>query len=62
MVFPFPRQDELAGSRTVVLNCMALSTPHAVFPAVAQQLGLPGAGREALRRLEKELTAAGPML
>uniref|UniRef100_A0A8B9DRY9 Cell division cycle 6 n=1 Tax=Anser cygnoides TaxID=8845 RepID=A0A8B9DRY9_ANSCY len=55
-------QDELAGSRTVVLNCMALSTPHAVFPAVAQQLGLPGAGREALRRLEKELTAAGPML
>ncbi|XP_040392668.1 cell division control protein 6 homolog [Cygnus olor] len=55
-------QDELAGSRTLVLNCMALSTPHAVFPAVAQQLGLPGAGREALRRLEKELTAAGPMV
>ncbi|NXK57212.1 CDC6 protein, partial [Chauna torquata] len=58
-------QDELAGSRTVILNCMSLSSSHAVFPAVAEQLGLPAAraaGREIVRRLEKELTAQGPMV
>ena len=42
---------------------MSLSSPQAVFPAVAQQLGLPVAtGREGVRRLEKQLTAAGPMV
>ncbi|NWH79239.1 CDC6 protein, partial [Piaya cayana] len=56
-------QDELAKSKTIVLNCMALSSPQGVFPAVAQQLGLPVAtGREGLRRLEKQLTAQGPMV
>lgn len=58
-------QDELAGSRSAVLNCMALSSAHAVFPAVAEQLGLPTAGagsRELARRLERALTAKGPML
>ncbi|NXV98042.1 CDC6 protein, partial [Calonectris borealis] len=56
-------KDELAGSKTVVLNCMSLSSPQGVFPAVAQQLGLPAAaGREGMRRLEKQLTAQGPMV
>ncbi|NWU99771.1 CDC6 protein, partial [Upupa epops] len=57
-------QDELAGSKTIVLNCMALGSPGSVFPAVAQELGLPGAsGREGVRRLEKKLTAQqGPMV
>ncbi|NXJ08069.1 CDC6 protein, partial [Odontophorus gujanensis] len=58
-------QDELAGIRSAVLNCMALSSAHAVFPAVAEQLGLPTAGvggRELTRRLERALTAKGPML
>lgn len=58
-------KDELAGSRSAVLNCMALSSAHAVFPAVAEQLGLPTAGaggRELTRRLERALTAEGPML
>uniref|UniRef100_A0A8C3L8A8 Cell division control protein n=1 Tax=Chrysolophus pictus TaxID=9089 RepID=A0A8C3L8A8_CHRPC len=58
-------EDELAGSRSAVLNCMALSSAHAVFPAVAEQLGLPTAGaggRELARRLEQALTAKGPML
>ncbi|KAK4808729.1 hypothetical protein QYF61_023197 [Mycteria americana] len=56
-------KDELAGSKTVVLNCMSLSSPQGVFPAVAQQLGLPAAaGREGVRRLEKQLTARGPMV
>ncbi|XP_030821892.1 cell division control protein 6 homolog [Camarhynchus parvulus] len=56
-------KDKLAGSRTVVLNCMALGSPHSVFPALAQQLGLPVAsGRERIRSLEKHLTAQGPMV
>ncbi|NWZ12812.1 CDC6 protein, partial [Agelaius phoeniceus] len=56
-------KDKLAGSRTVVLNCMALGSPHSVFPALAQQLGLPMAtGRERIRSLEKHLTAQGPMV
>ncbi|KAM9255151.1 cell division control protein 6 homolog [Cariama cristata] len=56
-------KDELAGSKTIVLNCMSLSSPPGVFPAVAQQLGLPvAAGREGVRRLEKQLTSQGPMV
>ncbi|NXJ58458.1 CDC6 protein, partial [Spizaetus tyrannus] len=56
-------KDELTGSKTIVLNCMSLSSPQGVFPAVAQQLGLPAAaGREGVRRLEKQLTAQGPMV
>ncbi|NXM04407.1 CDC6 protein, partial [Tyrannus savana] len=56
-------KDELARSRTVVLNCMALGSPHGVFPALAQHLGLPTAtGREQIRSLEKHLTAQGPMV
>jgi len=42
---------------------MALSSPHGVFPAAAQRLGLPGTtGRGAARDLEKLLTAQGPMV
>ncbi|XP_054137637.1 cell division control protein 6 homolog [Melozone crissalis] len=56
-------KDKLAGSRTVVLNCMALGSPQSIFPALAQQLGLPVAtGRERIRSLEKHLTAQGPMV
>ncbi|XP_009079412.1 PREDICTED: LOW QUALITY PROTEIN: cell division control protein 6 homolog, partial [Acanthisitta chloris] len=64
------RRDELAGSRTVVLNCMALGSPQGIFPAVAQHLGLKkrprgrpmATGMESVRRLEKHLTAKGPMV
>ncbi|NXP04192.1 CDC6 protein, partial [Thinocorus orbignyianus] len=60
---PVSRQDELNGSKTIVLNCMALGSPQGVFPAVGQQLGVPVAtGREGIRRLEKQLTARGPMV
>ncbi|XP_065507309.1 LOW QUALITY PROTEIN: cell division control protein 6 homolog [Caloenas nicobarica] len=57
-------KDELARSKTIVLNCMSLSSPQGVFPVVAQQLGLPAAaGRDGVRRLEKQLTTAqGPMV
>ena len=42
---------------------MSLSSPQSVFPAVAQELGLPAAaGRDGVRRLEKHLTAQGPMV
>ncbi|NXD71261.1 CDC6 protein, partial [Eolophus roseicapillus] len=56
-------KDELAGSKTIVLNCMSLRSPACVFPSLAQALGLPAAtGREGLRSLEKRLTAPGPMV
>ncbi|NXX73650.1 CDC6 protein, partial [Urocolius indicus] len=56
-------KDELTKSKTILLNCMSLNSPQGVFHAVAQQLGLPVAtGREGLRRLEKHLTAQGPMV
>ncbi|XP_008503991.1 cell division control protein 6 homolog [Calypte anna] len=56
-------KDELARSKTIVLNCMSLSSPQGIFPAVGQQLGLPVAtGREGLRKLEAKLTAQGPMV
>ncbi|XP_054252818.1 cell division control protein 6 homolog [Indicator indicator] len=56
-------KGDLAGSKTIILNCMALSSPAGIFPALAQELGLPGAtGREGMRRLEKKLTAQGPMV
>ncbi|KAM6108002.1 cell division control protein 6 homolog [Pterocles gutturalis] len=56
-------QDELAGSKAIVLNCMSLRSPQSVFPTIAQRLGLPATpGREGLRRLEQRLTAPGPMV
>ncbi|XP_025897203.1 cell division control protein 6 homolog [Nothoprocta perdicaria] len=57
-------QGELASSKTVVLNCMSLSSSQGVFAAVASQLGLqPRApARELARQLEQQLTAKGPMV
>uniref|UniRef100_A0A8C0H7S1 Cell division control protein n=1 Tax=Chelonoidis abingdonii TaxID=106734 RepID=A0A8C0H7S1_CHEAB len=56
-------QNELLGSKTIVLNCMSLSSSQAVFPAIAEQMGQQGApkvsGRELVRKLEKQLTAQG---
>ncbi|NXS52442.1 CDC6 protein, partial [Brachypteracias leptosomus] len=56
-------KDELSGSKTIVVNCMSLSSPQSVFPVLAQELGLPSAtSRDSVRRLEKQLTAKGPMV
>ncbi|NXW56475.1 CDC6 protein, partial [Eurystomus gularis] len=56
-------KDELARSKTIMVNCMSLSSPQSVFPAVAQELGLPSAtSRDSVRRLEKQLTAQGPVV
>ncbi|KAM6452795.1 cell division control protein 6 homolog isoform 1-T1 [Liasis olivaceus] len=52
---------ELTGSQITVLNCMALRTSQAVFPAIAEELGLAGAAKAAkgdvIRKLEKWLTS-----
>ncbi|XP_042332449.1 cell division control protein 6 homolog isoform X2 [Sceloporus undulatus] len=54
-------KTELSGTQTIVLNCMALRSSHAVFPAIAEQLGQAGADRTArgdvIRKLEKRLTS-----
>nr|XP_056719239.1 cell division control protein 6 homolog [Euleptes europaea] len=60
-------KGDLAGSKIIVLNCMALQTSHAVFPAVAEQLGQAETDKTArsdiIRKLEKRLTAkSGPMV
>ncbi|XP_025022601.1 cell division control protein 6 homolog isoform X2 [Python bivittatus] len=52
---------ELTDSQITVLNCMALRTSQAVFPAIAEELGLAGAAKAAkgdvIRKLEKWLTS-----
>ncbi|XP_053117935.1 cell division control protein 6 homolog isoform X2 [Hemicordylus capensis] len=54
-------KTELADSQTIVLNCMALRSSQAVFPAIAEHLGQAGADKTArsnvIRKLEKRLTA-----
>ncbi|XP_061446295.1 cell division control protein 6 homolog isoform X2 [Rhineura floridana] len=60
-------KTELAGSQTIVLNCMALRSSQAVFPAIAEQLGHAGADKTArgdvIRKLEKCLTLeSSPMI
>ncbi|XP_019362421.1 PREDICTED: cell division control protein 6 homolog [Gavialis gangeticus] len=60
-------KGKLTGSKTIVLNCMSLSSSQAVFPAIAEQMGLQAvaklAGKEITRKLEKQLTAKGaPMI
>ncbi|KAL8175919.1 UNVERIFIED_CONTAM: AAA ATPase [Gekko kuhli] len=60
-------KTELAGSKVVVLNCMALQSSQAVFPAIAEHLGQAGADKAArsdiIRKLEKRLMAkSGPMV
>ncbi|XP_003222503.2 cell division control protein 6 homolog [Anolis carolinensis] len=60
-------KTELMGIKTIVLNCMALRSSHAVFPAIAEQLDQTGADRAArsdvIRKLEKRLTSKGaPMV
>ncbi|XP_020661541.3 cell division control protein 6 homolog [Pogona vitticeps] len=60
-------KTELTGSQIIALNCMALRSSHAVFPAVAEQLGLGAANKMAradvIRKLEKRLTSeSAPMI
>ncbi|XP_058039662.1 cell division control protein 6 homolog [Ahaetulla prasina] len=54
-------KTELTGIQITVLNCMALRSSQAVFPAIAEQLGLAGAAKAAkgdvIRKLEKRLTS-----
>ncbi|ETE64850.1 Cell division control protein 6-like protein, partial [Ophiophagus hannah] len=54
-------KTELTGIQITVLNCMALRSSQAVFPAIAEQLGLAGTAKAAkgdvIRKLEKWLTS-----
>uniref|UniRef100_A0A8C8S824 Cell division control protein n=1 Tax=Pelusios castaneus TaxID=367368 RepID=A0A8C8S824_9SAUR len=47
-------KSELAGSRTIVLNCMSLSSSQAVFPAIARQMGQQGGVQGRWERLGAE--------
>uniref|UniRef100_K7ED41 Cell division control protein n=2 Tax=Ornithorhynchus anatinus TaxID=9258 RepID=K7ED41_ORNAN len=55
-------KGELSGTKVIVLNCMSLRSSQAVFPAIARELFQEGAskpaGRDVVRKLEKQMTAA----
>jgi hypothetical protein len=51
-------QDELKEIQTVVLNCMALRSSHAIFPLLAEKLGASGGHTDT--KLQKLLTSTGP--
>ncbi|XP_055476217.1 cell division control protein 6 homolog [Psammomys obesus] len=59
-------KKEVKGFRTVMLNCMSLRNAQAVFPAIAQEIGQEEvcrpAGKDLMRKLEKHMTAQGPMI
>ncbi|XP_035602586.1 cell division control protein 6 homolog isoform X1 [Oncorhynchus keta] len=51
-------KDELKEIQTVVLNCMALRSSHAIFPLLAEKLGASGGHTDT--KLQKLLTSTGP--
>uniref|UniRef100_A0A8C8IU25 Cell division control protein 6 homolog n=1 Tax=Oncorhynchus tshawytscha TaxID=74940 RepID=A0A8C8IU25_ONCTS len=51
-------KDELKAIQTVVLNCMALRSSHAIFPLLAEKLGASGGHTDT--KLQKLLTSTGP--
>lgn len=57
----------MEGFETILLNCMSLRSAQAVFPAIAREIGQEKicrpAGKDLMRKLEKQLTAEkGPMM
>uniref|UniRef100_A0A8C8M3V4 Cell division control protein n=1 Tax=Oncorhynchus tshawytscha TaxID=74940 RepID=A0A8C8M3V4_ONCTS len=50
--------DELKEIQTVVINCMALRSSHAIFPLLAEKLGASGGHTDT--KLQKLLTSTGP--
>ncbi|XP_038873434.1 cell division control protein 6 homolog [Salvelinus namaycush] len=50
--------DELKEIQTVVINCMALRSSHAIFPLLAKKLGASGGHTDT--KLQKLLTSTGP--
>ncbi|KAK7802400.1 hypothetical protein U0070_023517 [Myodes glareolus] len=60
-------KKEVEGFETIMLNCMSLRSAQAVFPAIAREIGQEKicrpAGKDLMRKLEKQLTAEkGPMI
>nr|XP_048306722.1 cell division control protein 6 homolog isoform X2 [Myodes glareolus] len=58
---------EVEDFETIMLNCMSLRSAQAVFPAIAREIGQEKicrpAGKDLMRKLEKQLTAEkGPMI
>ncbi|XP_029632841.1 cell division control protein 6 homolog [Salmo trutta] len=51
-------KDELKEIETVVINCMALRSAHAIFPLLAKKLGASGGHTDT--KLQKLLTSKGP--
>ncbi|CAB1344980.1 unnamed protein product [Coregonus sp. 'balchen'] len=51
-------KDELKEIQTVVINCMALRSSHAIFPLLAEKLGASGGHTDT--KLQKLLTSTGP--
>ncbi|XP_038835155.1 cell division control protein 6 homolog [Salvelinus namaycush] len=51
-------KDELKEIQTVVFNCMALRSSHAIFPLLAEKLGASGSHTDT--KLQKLLTSTGP--
>ncbi|KAL1005992.1 hypothetical protein UPYG_G00066530 [Umbra pygmaea] len=49
---------ELKDIQTVLMNCMTLRSSHAIFPMLAQKLGVSGGHTN--NKLQKLLTSAGP--
>ncbi|KAM9490986.1 cell division control protein 6 homolog [Salvelinus alpinus] len=51
-------KDELKEIQTVVINCMALRSSHAIFPLLAEKLGASGSHTDT--KLQRLLTSTGP--
>ncbi|KAJ1135649.1 hypothetical protein NDU88_002087 [Pleurodeles waltl] len=59
-------KSELKGCKTVFINCMSLRNSQGVFSVIAEGLVEDGkealCGKDIVRKLEKNLTAKGPMV
>ncbi|XP_004633781.1 cell division control protein 6 homolog [Octodon degus] len=57
-------KKDMKGFKTIMLNCMALRSAQAVFPAIAREIcEEEAAGKDVMRKLETQVTAEkGPML
>uniref|UniRef100_A0A8C5QDI0 Cell division control protein n=1 Tax=Leptobrachium leishanense TaxID=445787 RepID=A0A8C5QDI0_9ANUR len=53
----------LKNCKTVYINCMALRSSHAVFPAIAEEISVKTtAGKDVVKSLEKLVTSKGPTI
>ncbi|XP_030077693.1 cell division control protein 6 homolog [Microcaecilia unicolor] len=58
-------KDELKECRTIFINCMSLRSSQGIFPCVAEGMAEAGktvGAKDIARKLEKQMTAEGPMV